>query len=100
MKSDITLDQYGHCKKWLRYYLDFCKKYTHSYTDSKSLLLFLEKLKRKKQTPAQRAQAKKAVELYYAGVEQSKSPPKGPVAQQVINDHIERFRFQNLSGMI
>jgi len=42
MNSDIAQDQYGHCKKWLRYYLDFCKKYSHAYADPKSLLMFLE----------------------------------------------------------
>ncbi len=73
--SDITPDQYSHCKKWLRYYLDFCKKYAHSYTDAKSLLLFLKKLEIKQQTPSQRSQAKKAVQLYYSGIERSKNPP-------------------------
>jgi len=74
MNSDIAQDQYTHCKKWLRYYLDFCKKYSHSYTEAKSLLLYLEKLKGKKQTASHRAQAKKAVELYYFGIEKSDSP--------------------------
>ena len=40
MNSEISQDQYIHCKKWLRFYLDFCKKYAHSYTDKKSLLFF------------------------------------------------------------
>jgi len=75
VNSDIAPDQYSHCKKWLRYYLDFCKKYTHSYTDTKSLLLFLEKLKVKQQTSSQRSQAKKAVQLYYSGIERSKDSP-------------------------
>lgn len=47
MNSDIAQDQYGPCKKWLRFYLDFCKKYSHAYADAKSLLLFLEKLQKK-----------------------------------------------------
>ncbi len=74
INSDIAPDQYGHCKKWLRYYLDFCKKYTHPYAKIKSLFLFLEKLKEKKQTLLQQSQAKKAVELYYSGIEKSESP--------------------------
>ena len=46
-------------KNGYRYYLDFCKKYSHAYADAKSLLLFLEKLQKKKQTPFQQSQAKK-----------------------------------------
>lgn len=74
MNSDIAPDQYAHCKKWLRYYLDFCKKYSHAYADPNSLLLFLEKLQKKKQTPSQQSQAKMAVELYYSGIEKPGSP--------------------------
>jgi hypothetical protein len=50
VNSDFALDQYVNCKKWLRYYLDFCKKYTHPYAKTKSLALFLEKLKEKKRS--------------------------------------------------
>ena len=91
MNSDIALDQYGHCKKWLRYYLDFCKIYAHSYTDAKSLLLFLEKLKGKKQTLAQQSQAKKAVELYYSGIEKSENPPERSVSHHEIHENIKMF---------
>ncbi len=70
VNSDFAPDQYGHCRKWLQYYLDFCKKYTHSYTEPESLLLFLKKLKEKKQASSQQVQAKKAVELYYSGIVQ------------------------------
>ena len=50
LNSDFSPDRYGNCRKWLRYYLDFCKKYRHPYADSASLFLFLEKLKEKKQS--------------------------------------------------
>ena len=36
MHSDFAPGRYGNCKKWLRYYLDFCKKYNHSYAEAKS----------------------------------------------------------------
>ena len=91
MNSDIALDQYTHCKKWLRYYLDFCKKYSHSYTDAKSLLLFLEKLKAKRQTVSQQSQAKKAVELYYSGIEKSESSSEIPVPHPGICENIKSF---------
>jgi hypothetical protein len=91
MNSDIALDQYSHCKKWLRYYLDFCKKYAHSYTDTKSLLLFLEKLKAKNQTLSQQSQAKSAVELYYSGIEKPESLPELPVSHDEIHEDIKMF---------
>ena len=91
INSDIAPDQYGHCKKWLRYYLDFCKNYTHSYTDSKSLLLFLEKLKGKKQTLSQQSQAKEAVELYYSGIKKTENPPENAVSLHGIHEEIELF---------
>ena len=94
MNSDISLDQYGHCKKWLRYYLDFCKKYSHSYTDTKSLLLFLEKLKAKNQTLSQQSQAKMAVELYYSGIEKPESPAENSVSHDEIHEDIKMFDFK------
>ncbi len=72
--SDFALDQYVNCKKWLRYYLDFCKKYTHPYAKTKSLALFLEKLKEKQQSALQQIQAEKAVKLYYSGMAALKDP--------------------------
>jgi len=91
MNSEIAPDQYGPCKKWLRYYLDFCKTYTHAYADAKSLLLFLEKLNEKKQTLSQQSQAKKAVKLYYSGIEKSKRPSKSLVSLNEIHEEIKSF---------
>lgn len=54
--------------KWLRYYLDFCKKYAKPYEDSKSLIIFAEKLRKKNQTPAQINQAEHAVKIYHSGI--------------------------------
>ncbi|MBU1196336.1 MAG: integron integrase [Proteobacteria bacterium] len=91
VNSDVSPDQYVHCKKWLRYYLDFCKKYSHPYADAKSLLLFLEKLKGKNQTVSQQAQAKTAVELYYSGIEKAKSPLEHTVPLDEIHEDIKMF---------
>ncbi len=93
VNSDIPPGQYSHCKKWLRFYLDFCKKYAHSYTDSKSLLLFLEKLKEKKQTPSQRSQAKKAVTLYYSGIEKSQDATNSKDFHHKIREDIRSFEL-------
>ncbi len=85
MNSDIAPDQYRYCRKWLMYYLDFCRKYTHSYTDPNNLVLFVGKLKEKKQTPFQQSQAKKSVELYYSGIEKSE------VSKHGINEDVKVF---------
>ena len=39
--------------KWLRFYLDFCRKYQLSQTQSASLAHFLRKLQEKRQTKVQ-----------------------------------------------
>ena len=75
LNSDFSPGQYAHCRKWLRYYLDFCKKYHHPYVAPESLDRFLEKLREKRQGNEQRAQARKAVELYYSGIEKSQDAP-------------------------
>jgi integron integrase len=51
--------------KWLRYYLDFCQKYSHQPDSPLSLPKFVEKLKGKKQPDTSIQQAKHAVTLYY-----------------------------------
>jgi len=91
MNSEISQDQYVHCKKWLRFYLDFCKKYAHSYTDKKSLLFFLEKLRTKNQTPSQRMQAEKAVELYYSGIDKPAVLTKSPIPLHKVSENIKAF---------
>ena len=52
-------------RKQLRYYLDFCLKYSHNHLDENNLKLFIEKLKEKKQTGQQQNQAFHAISLYY-----------------------------------
>ena len=54
--------------KWLRYYLDFCRKYNFREADKKSLPHFIKKLKAKKQTDQQQNQAFNAISLFY-GIE-------------------------------
>jgi integron integrase len=50
--------------KWLRYYLDFCHKYNFQRNAVESIAAFIEKLKEKKQSDKQRAQAHHAISLY------------------------------------
>ena len=51
--------------KWLRFYLDFCQKYSHKSEDPLSLPKFIEKLKTKNQSDTNCHQAEHAVSLYY-----------------------------------
>lgn len=88
VKNNVPSREHLDYKKWLRYYLDFCKKYNQAYISSESLSLFIEKLKSKKQGRAQQVQAKCAVELYYSGV--AKKPLKQPVQQ--VNETIVDYK--------
>ncbi len=63
-KRAIPSARHNYYKKWLRYYLDFCAKYRHQAKSSKSLPLFLDKLREKKQTGMQIKEAAYAVSLY------------------------------------
>jgi hypothetical protein len=49
LDSQISPQNHHLYIKCLKYYLDFCKKYEHPYLSKDSLLLFIEKLKEKKQ---------------------------------------------------
>jgi hypothetical protein len=55
---------HNYYKKWLRYYLDFCAKYSHPVVSEGSIQLFLDKLREKNQTAEQRKQASHALSLY------------------------------------
>ncbi len=76
INSEFAPAQYGNCRKWLRYYLDFCKKYGYAYAEPKSLGLFTGKLKEKNQSEQQRVEAQMAVELYYSGIQKPGMPPQ------------------------
>jgi hypothetical protein len=52
-------------KKWLRYYLDFCAKYSLPDSKSEHVRLFIEKLRKKNQTPEQQKQAAHVLSLYF-----------------------------------
>ncbi len=51
--------------KWLRYYLDFCSKYHHQPVNPASLPKFINKLREKRQTSFQQAEAAHVVRLYF-----------------------------------
>ncbi|MCF6147137.1 MAG: integron integrase [Candidatus Kuenenia sp.] len=63
---DIPKNEQYDFRKWLRYYLDFCKKYNHSESKKESLPLFIRKLQEKHQSSHQQKQASYAITLYYS----------------------------------
>ncbi len=65
-------------KKYLRYYLDCCKKYKKSYIVHESLNFFIKKMKEKNQTTKQQNQARQAVLLYYSGLNQESKSIRSP----------------------
>ena len=77
VKSNVSPKEYVACKKWLLYYLDFCKQYNHTYAGHKSLSLFCDKLKEKRQNEAQQLQARLAIKLYYSGLTPQTETPSG-----------------------
>ena len=64
--KNIPKNEHHNFRKWLRYYLDFCKKYNHSESEKESLPLFIKKMQEKHQAPNQQKQAKYAITLYYS----------------------------------
>ena len=64
-QQNIIAGQRPHYHKWLRYYLDFCDKYSFAPTDRQSLPAFQEKLRAKHQPEPLCQQAGHAVALYW-----------------------------------
>ncbi len=71
-EQNVARELQPYYRKWLRYYVDFCKKYRHPYADWASIVKFIAKLKEKGQSEMLRQQAQGAVELYYKMLQQNK----------------------------
>ncbi|MBI3801891.1 MAG: integron integrase [Deltaproteobacteria bacterium] len=83
LKRSVPATCHASYKKWLRYYLDFCGKYTVPDSKSDRVRLFIDKLRDKKQTPAQQKQAAHAVALYCESLQKAGDPaPRHPVMQK------------------
>jgi len=65
-QNRIPKECQNHYRKWLRYFLDFCRKYNFQSLQPESLRNFLKKLGEKGQTGEQQKQASHAVSLYFA----------------------------------
>ena len=64
-REGVAAEHRPHYRKWLRFYWDFCHKYSFEPTDRQSFPAFDEKLRTKNQSEAQRKQAYHAISLYY-----------------------------------
>jgi hypothetical protein len=64
-ENGIETNRHHLYMKWLRYYLDFCTKYSFEWSQTDSLSAFLIKLQNKNQQPFMRDQAKTAVGLFW-----------------------------------
>ena len=64
-KKAIPQKDYVTCRKWLRYYLDFCHEYQKNQLNKDNIKYFMPKLKEKKQNTQQLHQAFHAISLYY-----------------------------------
>ena len=64
-KKDISKSTHFHYLKWLRYYLDFCRKYHLNQLNKDNIVHFTKKLKDKDQTAQQQKEAYHAKSLFY-----------------------------------
>ncbi len=83
-KHEIPSREIPFYSKWLRYYLDFCDKYSHTASLSNSLSHFINKLAQKNQTEQQIEQAKNAITLFYKLIESYKSNSSQSIVQSKV----------------
>ena len=65
VQKEIPKKTHSECLKWLRYYLDFCHKYSFEESKKESLPHFIKKLQAKGQTVRQQERASRAITIYY-----------------------------------
>jgi len=79
----------NNCRKWLRFYWDFCAKYRHDPQQSESLNPFLEKLKAKNQTATQLVEAKEAIALFLQMCGNQEGRSEEPLSiKEVVKPHV------------
>jgi len=94
----IPISQFADYKKWLRYFLDFCAKYpAELHNTSGQELLFLEKLRQKKQTEEQRQQAACAIKLYVGIQERVENERASSSHVSVVGEDIVQYSSQDAS---
>jgi integrase-like protein len=73
-QQGIPASQQPYFRKWLRYYVDFCRKNHHGCGERSSLSAFLAKLKEKPQPESFQQQAQDAITLYHTMLESREIP--------------------------
>ncbi len=91
VEKSIPGSHHNHYRKWLRYYLDFCRKYHVQELQQESLAHFIKKLQGGNQTQKQQKQASHAVSLYHELV---KSGAK--IINEDSQPHANRVRIESL----
>ena len=81
----VPAGEHPQYKKWLRFYLDFCRKYRFSEAERKSLEHFLRKLQEKKQT-------EKTLKTYKTWVRHIRTFTKSPDPKSLSADDVKAFR--------
>ena len=85
--NSVSQSQHRFSIKWLRYYLDFCTKYSFEWSENESLSAFLIKLKNKNQQQSMQDQAKKAVLLFW---KMEKAPIAAPEQTKVTSKNLPK----------
>ncbi len=66
INNGVPLREHNNFRKWLRCYLDFCRKYHFTESKNETLSHFIKKLQEKRQTVTQQKQASNAISLCYS----------------------------------
>jgi hypothetical protein len=96
-KRMVPVSSHADYRKWLRYYLDFRSKYPLPNSKSEQVRLFMEKLRKKKQSPEQQKQAAHALSLFFESQPRKKLVSSEPVA--ATTPIFPLFRMRNNRSM-
>jgi hypothetical protein len=93
-KRAVPASRHADYRKWLRYYLDFRSKYTLPYSRSEHVRLFIEKLRKKNQTPEQQKQAAHALSLFFesenAETKATTTTPVAPFTKREYSNNVSK----------
>jgi len=93
-KRAVPVARYADYRKWLRYFLDFRSKYPLPDARSEQVHLFIQKLRKKNQSPEQQKQAAHALSLFFES--QPRMKP-GPVKQEKGNPDVANIPSSSTS---
>ncbi len=89
LKNQEIQDKFkGEYKKWLQYYLDFCRKYNFPSANQESLPHFIKKLQEKRQTKVQQDHAFNSIMLYYQFIKAKATSDKAVRVIHPLERHI------------